>query len=117
MLEPSRLTKWLVRLSKGINDGAASRAVSFCHSAPHALTPSGLLLKAARVRRGLGFRLPVSRDDSERSYVSILRSIPLPAELDSDKAEAMFKNGVLTIRLPQLRETKTKVKKSEVKAA
>jgi HSP20 family molecular chaperone IbpA len=46
-----------------------------------------------------------------------LRSIPLPAELDSHKAEAIFKNGVLTIRLPRLREAKTKVKKSEVRAA
>jgi HSP20 family molecular chaperone IbpA len=39
------------------------------------------------------------------------------ASVDSDKAEAMFKNGVLTIRLPQRPEAKAKVKKIEVKAA
>ena len=54
---------------------------------------------------------------SERSYGSIFRTIPLPAGVDSDKAEAMFKNGVLTIRLPQRPEAKAKVKKIEVKAA
>ena len=53
---------------------------------------------------------------SERSYGSIFRTIPLPAGVDSDKAEAMFKNGVLTIRLPQRPEAKAKVKKIEVKA-
>jgi HSP20 family protein len=54
---------------------------------------------------------------SERSYGAIFRTIPLPAGVDSDKAEATFKNGVLTIRLPQRPEAKAKVKKIEVKTA
>ena len=54
---------------------------------------------------------------SERSYGSIYRSIPLPAGVDSDKAEATFKNGVLTVRLPQSPEAKAKVKKIAVKSA
>jgi HSP20 family protein len=54
---------------------------------------------------------------SERSYGSIYRSIPLPGGVDSDKAEASFRNGVLTVRLPQRPDAKAKVKKIEVKSA
>ena len=54
---------------------------------------------------------------SERSYGAIYRSIPLPAGVDSEKAEATFKNGVLTVRLPQSPEAKAKVKKIAVKSA
>ncbi|RMF39469.1 MAG: Hsp20/alpha crystallin family protein [Alphaproteobacteria bacterium] len=54
---------------------------------------------------------------SERSYGSIYRSIPLPPGVDGEKAEASFKNGVLTVRLPQTPEAKAKVKRSEVKGA
>jgi HSP20 family protein len=54
---------------------------------------------------------------SERSYGAIYRSIPLPAGVDSEKAEATFRNGVLTVRLPQSPEAKAKVKKIAVKSA
>ena len=54
---------------------------------------------------------------SERSYGSVYRSIPLPAGVDSDKAEASFKNGVLTVKLLQRPEAKANVKKIEVKTA
>ena len=37
--------------------------------------------------------------------------------VDSDKAEATFRNGVLTVRLPQRPEAKAKVRKVEVKSA
>ena len=36
------------------------------------------------------------------------RSIILPQEVDSDSAEASFKNGVLIIRLPKINRQKTK---------
>ncbi|MBU3922792.1 Hsp20/alpha crystallin family protein [Patescibacteria group bacterium] len=36
------------------------------------------------------------------------RSVILPAEVDSDKARASIKNGILTIRLPKLEKIKTK---------
>lgn len=52
---------------------------------------------------------------SERSYGSVYRSIPLPAGVDSDKAEASFRNGVLTVSLPQRPEAKARVRKVEVK--
>ena len=53
---------------------------------------------------------------SERSYGSFYRSIPLPSGVDTDKANAEFKNGVLTVRLPKTQETLSRVKKIEVKA-
>lgn len=52
---------------------------------------------------------------SERSYGTIYRAIPLPPGVDADKAEASFKNGVLTVRLPQSPEAQAKVKRVEVK--
>lgn len=54
---------------------------------------------------------------SERSYGSFYRSIPLPPGADTDKAEAKFKNGVLTITLPKTPEAREKVRKIAVKAA
>lgn len=53
---------------------------------------------------------------SERSYGAIWRSIPLPPGVDGEKAEASFRNGVLTIRLPQTAEAEAKVKRIPVKA-
>ena len=54
---------------------------------------------------------------SERSYGSVYRSIPLPAGVDADKAEASFRNGVLTVSLPQRPEAKARVRKVEVKTS
>lgn len=53
---------------------------------------------------------------SERSYGSFYRSIPLPSGVDTDKANAEFKNGVLTVTLPKIEEALSRVKKIEVKA-
>lgn len=54
---------------------------------------------------------------SERSYGAIYRTIPLPPGVDGEKADASFKNGVLTIKLPQTPEAQAKVKRIEVKGA
>ena len=54
---------------------------------------------------------------SERSYGSFYRSIPLPAGIDTDKASAEFKNGVLIVTLPKTQEALTQVKKIVVKAS
>ncbi len=37
----------------------------------------------------------------ERAYGSFERAIPLPRNVDADKAEASYTNGVLTIHLPK----------------
>ncbi len=54
---------------------------------------------------------------SERSYGSIYRTIPLPPGVDGEKADASFKNGVLTVKLPQPPEARTKAKRVKVKSA
>ncbi|WP_028895584.1 Hsp20/alpha crystallin family protein [Syntrophorhabdus aromaticivorans] len=40
----------------------------------------------------------------ERVYGSFERTLPLPAEVETDKAEAKFKNGVLSVLLPKTKE-------------
>ncbi len=52
----------------------------------------------------------------ERSYGAFHRDIPLPAEVESDNIEAVFRNGVLTIHMPKKPEARQKGKKIEVKS-
>jgi len=54
---------------------------------------------------------------SERSYGSFYRTVPLPAGVDPDKADATFKNGVLKVSLPKTPEAQAKIKHIPVKAA
>jgi HSP20 family protein len=54
---------------------------------------------------------------SERTYGSVFRTVPLPPGVDTGKAEATFRNGVLTVRIPQTPEARAKVKRIEVRAA
>ena len=44
----------------------------------------------------------------ERAYGSFQRTIPLPRNVNIDKAEASYKNGVLTVRLPKEGDGKAK---------
>ena len=44
----------------------------------------------------------------ERVYGTFERSIMLPGEVDADKAEATFKDGVLKLTLPKAEEAKPK---------
>jgi len=44
----------------------------------------------------------------EREYGSFLRTVQLPAEVKADGAKAVFKNGVLEVRLPKSTEAKKK---------
>ncbi|BBI99002.1 hypothetical protein FGKAn22_06950 [Ferrigenium kumadai] len=37
----------------------------------------------------------------ERAYGSFQRAIPLPRNVDADQAEASYRNGVLTVRVPK----------------
>jgi HSP20 family protein len=47
----------------------------------------------------------------ERSYGSFTRSFKLPKDVQSDKAKATFKDGVLEIRVPKTAEAISKEKK------
>ena len=50
----------------------------------------------------------------ERSYGSFSRSFQLPSEVDTDKVEAKFKDGILEVRIPKTEEAKSKEKKVKV---
>jgi len=50
----------------------------------------------------------------ERVYGSFVRSIELPAEVEAEKVEAVYKNGVLKIVLPKKAEAKGKAIKIKV---
>ncbi len=51
---------------------------------------------------------------TERSYGTFIRSIPLPAEVRTDKISASYKNGILTIVLPKSQEAQKKEIKVKV---
>ncbi len=52
---------------------------------------------------------------TERSYGSFERTIPLPVEVDTERAEATFKKGILSVRLPKI-GTQTKAKEVPIRA-
>ena len=53
---------------------------------------------------------------SERSFGSFYRAIQLPAEVDPQKVEASFKNGVLDIKLGKQEEAKKRITHIDVKS-
>ena len=46
----------------------------------------------------------------ERSYGSFVRSFQLPSEVQTDKAKAVFKDGVLDVRVPKTEEAARKAR-------
>jgi HSP20 family protein len=52
----------------------------------------------------------------ERRYGAFSRSVALPVQVKSDKAEAIFENGILTLTLPKAEEVKPKQIKVKAKA-
>ena len=58
-----------------------------------------------------------SRYVCERSYGSFQRSFALPADVDTDKVDAKFAKGVLTITLPKNPKAAPASRKIPVKAA
>lgn len=52
----------------------------------------------------------------ERSYGSFRRMLSLPEDVDTDKIDAQFKYGVLTLVVPKLPEEKTGRKKIAIKS-
>jgi HSP20 family protein len=67
----------------------------------HLLTIKGEKKKDEEIKESDYYR-------SERSYGSFVRNVQLPKEVDTGKARASFKNGVLEIRLPKSEEAKKK---------
>jgi HSP20 family protein len=61
-----------------------------------------------------GERMEEKRDDSdqyyahERSYGSFMRTFTLPDDIDADKVNAEFKDGVLTVQVPKKPEAQPK---------
>ena len=51
----------------------------------------------------------------ERSFGSFERSFQVPDNVDADKIEASFKNGVLSVTLPKTAEAQKEAKKIDVK--
>jgi HSP20 family protein len=56
------------------------------------------------------------RTYAERSYGRFMRSIPLDTEVDADKVQANFKNGILAVELPKNPAAREKMRRIEVKA-
>ena len=54
---------------------------------------------------------------SERSYGMVSRTVALPSDVDMDKIDAKFTNGVLKINLPKTELAKQKIHKIKVKKA
>jgi HSP20 family protein len=52
----------------------------------------------------------------ERSFGTFTRVLPIPKDVNTEKAEASFKKGVLTITLPKLEREKQSQKKIRIKA-
>lgn len=52
-----------------------------------------------------------NRQFSERFYGRFERRIPLGAEVEEDKVEARFKNGVLTITMPKTERAQSRTKR------
>jgi HSP20 family protein len=50
----------------------------------------------------------------ESSYGSFVRTFTLPAEVQTDKAETQFKDGILEIRIPKTAEAIKKEKKLKI---
>ncbi|RIK34712.1 MAG: heat-shock protein Hsp20 [Chloroflexi bacterium] len=67
----------------------------------HMLTISGEM-KHEEEKKGEQYHL------RERRYGKFMRSVNLPAAVNSEKAEASFENGVLTLQLPKSEEARPK---------
>ena len=64
--------------------------------------------KQEKEEKGKGYR------HTERSYGSFRRDVNLASEVDSNKVEATYKDGILSIKLPKTEKTKAvKIKVKE----
>jgi len=54
---------------------------------------------------------------TERTYGSFQRSFSVPKDVDADKIESHFKNGILTVNMPKIAQAQKNEKKIEIKKA
>lgn len=79
------------------------------------LTGNGLLLKGERRKETREEDQKTGRQYVEQSYGMFERLIPIESEVDEDKVEATFKNGMLRIVLPKSEDTIRKSRKVAIK--
>lgn len=53
---------------------------------------------------------------AERSFGRFERTIPFPHEVDADRVDAVFRNGVLTVTLPKNEQARDKTRKIAVRS-
>jgi HSP20 family protein len=53
---------------------------------------------------------------AERTFGRFERTIPFPAEVDADRVDAVFRNGVLTVTLPKNEKAQDKTRRIEVRS-
>ncbi|NLY19492.1 MAG: Hsp20/alpha crystallin family protein [Clostridiaceae bacterium] len=51
---------------------------------------------------------------TERYYGSFSRTIPLPVEIKSEQAKAAYKDGILSVTLPKVEQSKPKGRKIDI---
>ena len=69
----------------------------------------------------MAYRRSTSQKDkdkqfSERFYGRFERRIPLGCEVQEDKVDAQFRNGVLTVSLPKSEQDQSQVKRIAIKS-
>lgn len=74
----------------------------------NALTISGEKRSERKEEKG-------GRRYAERSFGRFERTIPFPSEVDADRVDASFKNGVLTVTLPKNEKARDKTRRIEVR--
>ena len=53
---------------------------------------------------------------AERSFGRFERTLPFPTEVDADRVDAVFRNGVLTVTLPKNEKVQDKTRRIEVRS-
>jgi len=54
---------------------------------------------------------------TERSFGAFHRVVPLPTEVEADRADAKFKNGILRVKLPKTKTVETERKRIAIKTS
>lgn len=77
------------------------------------IKPGELSISAVRNRLSLAGKREIQRENErvsyhrkERAEGSFNRTVTLPAEINADKVEAQYTDGILTLTLPKAEETK-----------